>query len=675
MDDGNRREVVGDAVTKIWAARNHDAALPLGLALVVVYFSFHAGGYFPGITGLVAALLCLLVVARIATVERPFGTLSRGFVIGAGALALFALWTLFSGTWSDAPSRALVEYDRVLLYVAGFMLFGALGRTRGRMRWMVRLLAATAFVVCLCGLMTRLFPDVWSLPAAVANERLNYPLTYWNALGLLAALGTVLCFALTADLREKPLGRVLAAGALPVLGVTLLLTFSRGSIAAAAVGVVAMIVVGRPRALPSAIVVAVPTVLVAVAAGYSADLLASDRPASDAAASQGHVVAIVVLLCVVAALAARRALLKLDLRLMRVKLPEQLRRPQVVWGARAGALVAVLFALFVWPVNLPDQYDAFVNGDRVDTADLRSRLGTSGDNGRIEHWRAALVGFKDQPLSGTGAGTYALQWDLVGRSDKLQLQDAHSLYIEVLGELGLIGLLLVLTAIGCVLAGFFARARDKDSVVGAALFGAGITWALAAGTDWHWEMPAVTFWFFAAGGLALASIPTAGAAGSRFVPASLAKPVRWAIGIGCLLLAIAPARMYLSDGRLRDGVRAFDRGDCATTIDRALASKAALGGRPEPYLLLAYCDVRFNRATLAVAAMSNAVRRDPHNWEVHYGLALVRAAAGLDPRPEARTARRLNPREATIADTLRLFDTNNPQQWRARAGSARLPTS
>src|ERR1044071_10189783 len=147
VDDGNRRAVVGDIVTKVWAARSHDAALPLGMALVVVYFSFHAGGYFPGITGLVAALLCLLVVARIATVERPFGTLSRGFVIGAGALALFALWTLFSGTWSDAPSRALIEYDRVLLYVAGFMLFGALGRTRGRLRWMVRLLAATAFVV------------------------------------------------------------------------------------------------------------------------------------------------------------------------------------------------------------------------------------------------------------------------------------------------------------------------------------------------------------------------------------------------------------------------------------------------------------------------------------------------------------------------------------------------
>ena len=230
-DDGNRRRLAAGILTKIWEARTSDAALPFGVALVVVYFCFHAGGYFPGITGLVTAVLTLLVVARIATVDRPFGTLSRGFVVGASALALFALWTLFSGTWSDAPSRALVEYDRVLLYISGFMLFGALGRTRGRLRWMVRLLAVSAFLVCLCGLMTRLFPDVWNLPPAVANERLNYPLTYWNALGLLAAIGIVLCFALTADLREKPLVRVLAAGALPVLGVTLLLTFSRGSIA------------------------------------------------------------------------------------------------------------------------------------------------------------------------------------------------------------------------------------------------------------------------------------------------------------------------------------------------------------------------------------------------------------------------------------------------------------
>ena len=250
----------------------------------------------------------------------------------------------------------------------------------------------------------------------------------------------------------------------------------------------------------------------------------------------------------------------------------------------------------MWPVNLPDQYDTFVNGDRVDTADLRSRLGTSGDNGRIEHWRAALVGFKDQPLSGTGAGTFALQWDLVGRSDKLQLQDAHSLYIEVLGELGLIGLLLVLTAIGCVLAGFFARARDRDSVVGAALFGAGITWALAAGTDWHWEMPAVTFWFFAAGGLALASsrrrapqgqvrprgLARAGRCGDRHrLPAAGDRP-RTHVPVRRSACATACAPSTAATARRRSTGR----------WPRRLRSAA----RPEPYLLLAYCDVRFNRA-------------------------------------------------------------------------------
>lgn len=700
--DGSPRSQVAvaralDVATRIWAARGRDWVVA-SVALIVVYLSFHAGGYFPGVTGLVAAVLVLLLLVRVAVERRPFAGLSRGYAIGAAALGMFGLWCLWSGAWSDAPARALIEYDRALLYLAGFALFGALGHTPGRLRWMVRAVAAAAAVVCLCGLATRLFPDVWTLSPAVADERLNYPLTYWNALGLMAALGLVLCFALSADPDERPLARVLGAAALPILGVTLLLTFSRGSIAAGAVGLVALVLLGRPRALPSALLVAIPTVVAALIAGYSADLLATDRPTTPAAAAQGHVVAIVVGLSVLVAVVGRLALLRIDGRLAAAQLPERLRRPPVKWAAGAGLALLVAFGLFVWPVDLPGQFDSFVNGEQVNAADLRSRLGRAGDNGRIEHWRAALEGFHERPLTGTGAGTFALQWDRIGRTDKLQLQDAHSLYVEVLGELGLIGLLLVLTAIITVLVGFVTRARGGQRVVGAALFGAGLTWALAAGIDWVWEMPAVTFWFFAAGGLALSRSRVAAAAASSESEASssseasvaaeapdagarsplarrLLPLLRPAIALGCLMLAIAPVRIYLSDSRLRDGVRAFQRDDCPATVDDALGSIAALAVRPEPHVLLGYCDVRLGQPALAVTAMKRAVAHDPHNWEVHYGLSLVRAAAGLDPRPEARTARRLNPRDSVVAGTLRLFNTNNPQEWRRRARGASLPAS
>ncbi len=316
------------------------------------------------------------------------------------------------------------------------------------------------------------------------------------------------------------------------------------------------------------------------------------------------------------------------------------------------------------------QYDRFVAGDRLETSeqDLRSRLTDPANNGRVEQWRTAWRAFEREPLRGTGAGTYALEWDRA-RPSAYQVEDAHSLYAEVLGELGIVGFLLVALAILLVLGGFLARARGPDRAVGAALLGAGVTWALHAGLDWDWEMPALTFWLFAVGGLALAAPATADAAAGRQPPSR----GRVLLALGCLLLALVPARVWLSEGPLRESARAFARGDCATAIDRALDSSARLDVRPEPFILLGYCDVRVGRPDLAVRAMDNAVRKDPRNWEGHYGLGLVRAAAGLDPRPALLRAQRLNPLEGLVVRTMRLLDTDDPQEWRRRAPSARLP--
>jgi hypothetical protein len=359
-----------------------------------------------------------------------------------------------------------------------------------------------------------------------------------------------------------------------------------------------------------------------------------------------------------------------------------------------GLLVALAVGV---PGTVHRQYDRFVAGDRVRGAegDVRSRLTNPGNNGRIDQWRVALDAFSAAPVRGQGAGTYALEWDR-RRTEIYQVEDAHSLYVEALGELGLVGLLLVVAAVVVVLGGFLARARGPDRVVGGALFGAGVAWALHAGVDWDWEMPAVTFWLFAAGGLALAAPAGApataagpdGGASPASGPATAAGPDggappaarglpplgRTVLALGGLLLALVPARVFLSEGPLRDSARAFAAGDCPRTIDRALDSAAAFGVRPEPFILLGYCDVRIGRPDLAVRALDKAVRRDPRNWEGHYGLALARAAAGRDPRPALRAAGRLNPLEPLVARTTRLLDTPDPRAWRRRAPLARLPS-
>ncbi len=65
--------------------------------------------------------------------------------------------------------------------------------------------------------------------------------------------------------------------------------------------------------------------------------------------------------------------------------------------------------------------------------------------------------------------------------------------------------------------------------------------------------------------------------------------------------------------------------------------------------------------------MQKAIDRDPANWEYRYGLALARAVVGEDPRPDARAALLLNPRDIQTQDAVERFDSGTPRQWRRRA--------
>jgi hypothetical protein len=610
-------------------------------------------------------VVALLLGLRVVFLDRPAAALGARFLLAGGALALLAGWTLLSGTWSGAAARALTEFDRVVLYLLGFVLLGTLGRSPERLRWAVRGLAAAAFVVCVCGLVTRFAPDVWPIDPAVQPGRLSYPMGYWNALGLLAAIGIILAFATTSDERETPLVRVLSAAMLPVLGAALLLTFSRGAIAVGVVGLVVLIVVGRPRALLGGLLVAVPTVGLAVAAAYRADLLATDHPATAAAIAQGHDTAFVIVVCVVLAAMSRAALLGLDRWTMQTTVPARPSVVRAVAGLVVAAAVAVLLATGV-PSAVGRQYDSFVTGGELTGGDdVRGRLTEASNNGRIVLWRVGLDAFQREPLHGEGAGTFPVAWDL-HRPVSYQAEDAHSLYVEILGELGIVGLGLVSIAILLVLGGFAARARGPDRVVGAALFASGLAWTLHAGLDWDWEMPAITFWFFAAGGLALAR--------SSDVVACVRAPTLGGVAMAlvCVMLAWPAAQLFRSDRSLRASARAFAAGRCPTAIDQALDARDALSIRPEPFIVLGYCDVRLGRTDLALRAMHDAVRKDPANWEGYYGLALAHAAAGQDPRPSLQQARRRNPRAGILVRTRQLLG-DDPAGWAKLSARAELP--
>jgi len=639
--------------------------LPAGLTL---FFSFNAGGYFAGAPAVAAAFLGLLLLLRVTLAEDPFAGFTRALVIVAAALGLFVAWTLLSAFWSDAPARAMIEFDRALAYWLALVLCASFPRDPERIAWALRGLAAAIVIVCAAGFITRTLPELWPLDESLSEARLSYPLTYWNSVGLMSALGLVLCLHLAASEREPRFVRPLAAAALPVLGATLILTLSRAGIGVAAMGALLYVVVARPRGLPAALLSVGAPLALAMAGAYGAEELTGSDPTGREGIDEGGDLALRVGACALVALVLRAVLLPLDARLERVRVAPETRR-RLGWGA-VGACVLAL-AVGAVAVNLPsevsERWDSFTSDDRVGNVEeesRRGRLSDFGNNGRLDQWEVALEGFSSSPVTGEGAGAFQKRWQQ-DRPDDLKVEDAHSLYLETLAELGLVGFVLLLTALVALLAAFAARARGDERHAYAVLLAMGVGWALHAGIDWDWEMPAVTFWLFAVGGLAIAG------AGTHLAPGRFA---RVGIGVGLLALLATPALMALSQAHLNNAYEAFKRGDCPSAIDSALASTSAVSVRPQPFELMGYCDVRLGQPELGVEQMENAIKLEPGSWEAHYGLALALAASGRNPRAAIDRALELNPRDPLARSAARAFrSTDDPQKWRRRALRARLP--
>ena len=516
--------------------------------------AFNGGGYFAGVTGAVAAALGLVLVLRLTLADEPFAGLGRMAIAAAAALGLFAGLVLASAIWSDAPARAMIEFDRALLYWLALFLFASLGYSIRRLAWATRLVALAILAICAISLTTRLLPDLLATQEGFEIERLSYPLTYWNALGLLASLGTLLCFHLTASEHEPGPVRVAAAAALPVLAGCLFFTFSRGAVAALALGLVLYVLAARPYALLSALLATAPAVAVVLVSAYDAEALSGDNPTSPLAVDQGGDVALVVALCVVGAGALRWLLLLLDARVGAALSRRRPSRRMAIAGV--GMAAAVLVAASIasgLPGWLEKQYDRFLEGSPVSSSgDLRARFTEVGNNGRLDQWRVARDAFESKPLAGEGAGTFPEIWSR-DRTIDLKVEDAHSLYLEVLAELGVIGLALLLITLGLLVAGIARRMKGDGRHLHAALLSALVVWAAHAGIDWDWEVPALGLWLFALGGLALAKpVGAPGAGPGRFS--------RVALSIGVLALLVTPATMAFSQNRLNAAAHVVQAG-------------------------------------------------------------------------------------------------------------------
>ncbi len=430
---------------------------------VLVALAAAQGGYFPAAWRWSAlALFALLAVAALLGAYPRLGRLELGTLV---AMAALAGWIALSPVWSVDPHASRLELQRALVYVGGLWLALVVAAPRRAERVVHGLLLALALVVA--GSLAQ-----WTLAGGGTLEvpgqgiLLVGPLGYANALGILAALAALLALGVAA---HAAAGRACAAAAavVPVCHAVVLLAASRGAWIALAGGLLFALALERSRGrLLVAVLATTPASLVALAAVERWSLFSGTAAAR---------VELVLVLAGAGGLAACCALASSGLRLRR-------RGSRAVIAALLGAAaLAALGGVLVRPPS--------------------ASLGTRG-----HYWRVALEQYRDHPLLGSGAGTFEGFW-LESLPVPEGVRDAHSLYLETLAELGPMGLLLVLVALGLPLV---AARSARHARFGPIAAGTYLAFLLHAGIDWDWEMPAVTLAGLLAGAALLASRPRPG---------------------------------------------------------------------------------------------------------------------------------------------------------------------
>jgi hypothetical protein len=451
------------------------SAALIGGTVVVAFFT---GGYFdrPRIFAAVVAWALVALAAIFAPHPLPRSTAGR--VAVAGLFGLCA-WTALSISWAPIAGRAEDDLQRVLLYVGAFVAAVAWFRDARVRRWIEPAIAFGVLVVILYGLSERLFPGLIELDRSLTSSgRLEQPITYWNALGILAVVGLLLAVRLAGDPeRPRALRGAAAAAGVPI-GLGVYLTFARGALAALAVGVLVVV------ALAPAIRVQLRAIVAVLGAATFAAVVASVLPTVQSLprGSQGDSGEGLIMLA--ALLVAAAAAPAITLAASRRTLPS----PRLPASRAVTVLSATVLVILAGGVAV-----AAFEGKPATVSPKAganpARL-ASIDTNRYLYWEVALREFGRHPIVGLGSGGFAVEWlkeyKRVDRSG-----DAHSLYIETLGELGIVGFGLVLLFVGGV-ATTLVRLHRQDPSAATGVTAALAAWALHAGLDWDWEMPAAT---------------------------------------------------------------------------------------------------------------------------------------------------------------------------------------
>jgi len=620
----------------------------LGFGLIS-YLGLEGGGYDPLVHDQVGIAVWWILLAAVAVGAIPRQRLGRLGWCAVGLLGAFAVWTALSLGWTESSEKTFADLARVATYLGAFVLATFARGPRGAARMAGAVATAIVLVVGIA-LLSRLHP-AWFPEARqtqrfleIGRERLSYPLNYWNALAALIAIGLPLLLAAATNAKPIVL-RALAAAAMPALMLTALFTLSRAPIAAIFLVFAVFLAFSSDR-LPKLLTLLVTGAggVLLIAATSGRDEL-RDGLATPVAHQQGdEMLLLTIAVCVVVGLvqAAISVALTRDMRPGWTRVTRRQSQTAVVAGAIAVAIGLIAFNA---PGKVSNAWEEFklaeVPGDGTE------RLGKASGESRYQFWSSTVREMQSEPLTGTGSGTFEYWWTRDGDTGDV-VRDAHSLYMQTLGELGIVGLTLLLAFVLTVLIGgglMAVRAGPLERPYLAAALAGCVAFFATAVFDWMWQMPVLTVAM-----LLLASILVGGGGegeegeeSGRHSPFPV--PARVGFALAALAAIVAIAIPLASTALVRQSQAEASEGDAAAALSAARSAQNAQPGAASPRLQQALLLETAGDLTAASAAAHAATEREATNWRLWLVLSRIEAERGqVDAAIRYyRKARSLNP--------------------------------
>ena len=381
--------------------------------------------------------------------------------------------------------------------------------------------------------------------------RLRSPIGYWNALSLLGDMALVL--GLWRGARKHVDGVLLVF----VATVATLLAYSRGGV------LIGVLVAAAWLALTSDRFEALVTLALGGGAGVGVAgvslLLHGVTHNHQSHASRAHdgllFLLLVVVLGVVAAMLARRAF-RLE--------PTPAAQQRATFALLALLVLGAVGGIVGVALQSGHSTSASPAGSHCVQGARRFACGSSDE--RLDWWKEAWQSFRDQPLHGTGAGSFQLAHTLRRTHFTRPVPEPHNLALQVLGETGIVGFVLLAGAV--VAAAFAIRPRVREDDAAAALAICVVAYLLHALIDIDYDFVAVSAPFFVVLGVLLA----------RPGPVLARREPIWALGIAAFAATaiLSLAAPYIAQQKTNDALH-------ATSNSRALGASPS-GPHVEPRL-------------------------------------------------------------------------------------------